>query len=319
MNLKQLETFVRVAEIGSFSKAALVLSTVQPALSRQVRQLEIDLHVTLLERTGRGVVLTEAGKLLFEHSVGILELVSRAREALEASRDEPLGRVVVGLPPSLGRSLTVPLVETFKREWPRARLAVVEGLSAHIAEWIATGRVDVGLLYNPEPHAALETEPLRTEALCLISPPGTLGTLATLRTVKRSRAAAASPALELAALQGLPLVLPERLHAIRRLLETQAARAGVKLDIAWEISSVPAILALVRNGHGHAVLTREALTEAEDVAALVARPLAEPGLAHTLFLATSGTKRVTPLQRSVIVWLRQHLREHLSPSAEASR
>ncbi len=315
MNLKQLETFVRVAEIGSFSKAALVLSTVQPALSRQVRQLEIDLHVTLLERTGRGVVLTEAGKLLFEHSVGILELVSRAREALEASRDEPLGRVVVGLPPSLGRSLTVPLVETFKREWPRARLAVVEGLSAHIAEWIATGRVDVGLLYNPEPHAALETEPLRKEALCLISPPGTM---ATMGQPKRGRAVAAPPNLQLAALQGLPLVLPERLHAIRRLLETQAARAGVKLDIAWEISSVPAILALVRNGHGHAVLTREALTESEDVAALLARPLAEPELAHTLFLATSATKRVTPLQRSVIVWLRQHLSQQLGRSAEAA-
>jgi LysR family transcriptional regulator, nitrogen assimilation regulatory protein len=298
MNLKQLETFVRVAEIGSFSKAALVLRTVQPALSRQVRQLEIDLHVTLLERTGRGVVLTDAGKLLFEHSVGILELVSRAREALDASRDEPLGRVVLGLPPSLGRTLTVPLVETFKREWPRATLAVVEGLSAHIAEWIATGRVDVGLLYNPDPHAALETEPLRKEALCLVSPAGSAG---------RKRGKTLPPAAKLAELEGLPLVLPERLHAIRRLLETQAARAGVKLTVAWEISSVPAILALVRNGHGHAVLTREALGDDSNGAALVARPLADPEMAHTLFLATSATKRVTPLQRSVMLWLRQHL------------
>jgi LysR family nitrogen assimilation transcriptional regulator len=91
------------------------------------------------------------------------------------------------------------------------------------------------------------------------------------------------------------------------LLETQAARAGVKLTVAWEISSVPAILALVRNGHGHAVLTREALGDASDAAALVARPLADPELAHTLFLATSATKRVTPLQRSVMLWLRQHL------------
>jgi LysR family transcriptional regulator, nitrogen assimilation regulatory protein len=310
MNLKQLETFVRVAEIGSFSKAALVLGTVQPALSRQVRQLEIDLHVTLLDRNGRGVVLTEAGKLLFEHSVGILELVARAREALEASRDQPMGRVVLGLPPSLGRGLTVPLVETFERSWPKARLAVVEGLSAHIAEWIATGRVDVGLLYNPEPHASLETEPLRKEQLCLVSPKSASpqdGRPAGKTTRAGKRQLSAEPALRLAELDGLPLVLPERLHAIRRLLETHAARVGVKLNIAWEISSVPAILALVKTGHGHAVLTRDALTDAAAAEALQARPFLEPELAHTLFLATSATKRVTPLQRSVMTWLRDHL------------
>lgn len=312
MNLKQLETFVRVAEMGSFSKAAVVLETVQPALSRQVRQLEIDLRVTLLERTGRGVVLTEAGKRLFEHSVGILALVARAREDLEASRDELAGRVVLGLPPSLGKALTVPLVETFKREWPKARLAVVEGLSAHIAEWIATGRVDIGLLYNPEPQAALEIEPLRSEPLCLISrcdaplpAAGDGGGPVVVRDGAGDGGAVAG--VPLARLQGVPLVLPERLHAIRRLLETQAALAGVKLDIAWEISSVPAILALVRKGHGHAVLPPEALDDgpAPD---LLARPIVEPPLAYTLCQATSSTKRMTPLQRSVLRWLGEQVR-----------
>mgnify|MGYP003429888468 CR=1 FL=1 len=100
VNLKQLEYFVAVAELGSFSKAAVILNIAQPALSRQVRLLETDLHVTLLMRNGRGVVLTEAGKRLFDHSVGILQLVSRTREDIEASRDEPAGRIVIGLPPS---------------------------------------------------------------------------------------------------------------------------------------------------------------------------------------------------------------------------
>jgi LysR family nitrogen assimilation transcriptional regulator len=295
MNLKQLETFVRVAEMGSFSKAALVLDTVQPALSRQVRQLEIDLHVTLLERTGRGVVLTEAGKRLFEHSVGILALVARAREDLESSRDEPAGRVVLGMPPSLGRQLTVPLVETFKQQWPRARLAVVEGLSAHVAEWIATGRVDIGLLYNPEPHAALEIEPLRVEPLCLVSARGAAGS------------GIGETPVTLAELARLPLVIPERTHAIRRLLEAQAALHGVKLDVAWEISSVPAILALVAGGHGHAVLARDALV-GNPGGQLQARPVVQPELAHTLCVVTSATKQVTPLQKSVLAWLRVQLR-----------
>src|SRR3989338_1215284 len=102
MNLKQLEYFVRVAELGSFSRAALILNIAQPALSRQVRLLETDLHVTLLMRNGRGVVLTEAGKRLFDHSIGILQLMSRVREDIESTRGEPARRLVVRPPPRQG-------------------------------------------------------------------------------------------------------------------------------------------------------------------------------------------------------------------------
>ena len=103
MNLKQLEYFVRVAELGSFSKAAMVLNIAQPALSRHVRLLETDLRTTLLIRNGRGVMMTEAGKQLDDHAVGILQLMSSVREDIEANRDVPSRRIVVGLPPSFGR------------------------------------------------------------------------------------------------------------------------------------------------------------------------------------------------------------------------
>jgi len=98
MNLKQLDYFVHVAELGSFSKAALVLDIAQPALSRQVRGLETELRENLFLRNGRGVALTDAGRRLFDHSVAILELVALAREDLGTSRDEPVGQVTVGLP-----------------------------------------------------------------------------------------------------------------------------------------------------------------------------------------------------------------------------
>ncbi len=128
MNLKQLEYFVQVAELGSFSKAAVVLDIAQPALSRQVRSLETELHQQLFLRTGRGVTLTDAGKRLFDHSVAVLQLMAHAREDLGTSRDEPVGRVTIGLPPSMGRQLTLPLIDRFRKELPAARLAIVEGL-----------------------------------------------------------------------------------------------------------------------------------------------------------------------------------------------
>jgi DNA-binding transcriptional LysR family regulator len=160
INLRQLESFVRVAELGSFSKAARVLDIAQPALSRQVRLLETDLRETLLLRNGRGVALTPAGRRLFEHGVQILQQVALARADLGAQRDAPVGQVTIGLPPSIGRRLTQPLIEGFRAQMPQAQVTIVEGLSAHIAEWIASGRADLGLLYNPEPTTALEITPL---------------------------------------------------------------------------------------------------------------------------------------------------------------
>ena len=283
MNLKQLEYFVSVAELGSFSKAALVLNIAQPALSRQVRLLETALHANLLTRNGRGVVLTEAGRRLFDHSVGILQLVARATEDIDATRDEPSGRIVIGLPPSIGRRLTLPLVEDFRCNLPKARLAIVEGLSTHLTEWIATGRVDIGLIHNPEPNPAIEVTPVLDEVLGLVGPAG-------------AKPGKVSP-LPLSELVNYPLILPERTHAMRKLLETQAAFLDLKLDVKLEVSSVQSILDLVAAGHGYAVLSQTALAASGRPEAFSLRPLVKPSLTSTLFLAVSAHKPVTPLGR----------------------
>jgi LysR family transcriptional regulator, nitrogen assimilation regulatory protein len=281
MNLKQLEYFVSVAELGSFSKAAVVLDIAQPALSRQVRALEIDLRETLLLRNGRGVSLTEAGQRLFEHALTILQQVAEARADLGASRDEPVGHLTVGLPPSLARQLTVPLVDAFQRQLPKARLALVEGLSAHVTEWIVTGRVDIGLLHNPESQPGLEVRPVLDEPLCL---------------VQRAAQAGHGP-LRFRELTGYPLVVPERQHVMRRLIDSQATLAGLTLPIAWEVSSIAAIVDLVCAGHGHAVLTASAVAASPRADQLSVRPIIEPTLVSVLCLATSAHKRATPLMR----------------------
>lgn len=306
MNLTQLRYFVRVAEMGSFSKAAIELGVAQPALSRQVRLLETDLRVTLLQRTGRGVLLTESGKRLFEHAVGILQLVARAREDLGENRDEATGRIVVGLPPSMGRMLTLPLVDQFKATMPKARLAIVEGLSAHIVEWISTGRVDLGLIHNPDANPAIETLHVLDEPLCLVSAAG--------KAAARADAAAKKP-LPFTELVRVPLVVPEQTHAIRKLLETQAALAGLKLNIAFEVSSVQAILELVRHGHGHAVLAPSAVVASGLGASLRVRPLVEAALRSTLCIAVSAHKPATPLVRQASRLLRDLVVASVLPPA----
>lgn len=287
MNLKQLEYFVHVAEQGSFSKAARLLEVAQPALSRQVRQLEVDLRETLLLRHGRGVALTEAGHRLLAHGQAILQSLALAREDMESARDTPVGRITIGLPPIIGRQLTLPLVEAFRQRLPRAQLVIVEGLSSHVVEWIGAGRVDVGLLYNPEAQAGLDIRPVLREPLCLIAraPRPVAGVVPQ------------HGPLPLRELSGKALIVPERSHVIRRLLETQAAMMGLKLSIAWEVSSVGSIIDLVCAGLGHAVLTASAVAASGRADVLVARPLVDPPLTSVLCLAVASSKRPGPLMR----------------------
>lgn len=310
MNLRQLESFVRVAELGSFSKAARVLDIAQPALSRQVRLLETDLRETLLLRNGRGVSLTPAGRRLFDHGVQILQQVALAREDLGAERDAAVGHVTLALPPSMSRRLTRPLIEGFRAQLPRARVTVVEGLSAHIAEWITSGRADLGLVYNPEPSAALEITPLLREPLCLVEP-----------VAKGSPRGRRTPpaALPLAEIGAYPLILPERHQSIRRLLETQATLAGVALDIACEVSSVPAIIDLVCARMGHAVLNASAVTASGRDADLVVRKIVRPEIVSVLCLAQSATKPLTPLTRQARALLEALVAGLPAPSRKGGR
>lgn len=291
MNLKQLSYFVRVAELGSFGKAAMQLNMSQPALSRQIRLLETDLRVTLLLRNGRGVVLTEIGKRLFDHGVSILQLVAAVAEDIESARDEPSGHIVVGLPPSMTRRLTPFLLETFRRELPAASLSIVEGLSTHLVEWIAMGRLDLCLVHNPGKNPAIDITPVLDEALGLVS--------------RATRGDTKTRSLPFAELSKYPLILPGHTHAMRRLIDAQAAMAGVKLNIALEVSSVPAILDLVASGYGHAVLPRTAVATSERPQAFTLRPFKDPLVTSTLCLAVSAHKPVTPLVRQVSRVLRE--------------
>ncbi len=156
MDFKQLEYFVHVVDLGGFSRAARFLGVAQPAISRQVRSLEIELRQSLLLRNGRGATPTEAGKRLLEHARGILQQIDRARLEVEGTQGATVGKVVVGLPPTVARHLAVPLVREFRHDYPRAALSIVDGLSSNIQEWLSVGRVDVGLVYNPTASPAIE-------------------------------------------------------------------------------------------------------------------------------------------------------------------
>jgi LysR family transcriptional regulator, nitrogen assimilation regulatory protein len=287
MDLKQLAYFVRVAELGSFTRAAEVLRVAQPALSRQVRSLEVELRQPLFERTGRGVTLTPAGSSLLAHARGLLQQAERAREDLEALRGAPVGRLALGVPPSVGRVLTAPLVQAWRERLPQATLSMVEGLSTYLLDWLAQGRIDLAVVYNATPAASRVLQPVLAEPLYLVS--------------QRGRGAEGAP-VALDELAQRPLVIPGRPNAIRMQLEAALAGQGLGLNVALEIDSVAAMLDLVAEGRAagsagglHAVLSRHALRGREAQFSLRALKVGRRALATTLWLATSSQRPRGPL------------------------
>jgi LysR family nitrogen assimilation transcriptional regulator len=301
VELRQLEYFKHVAELGSFTRAASFLSIVQPALSRQVRQLEIELGQTLFERNGRGVVLTDAGSRLLEHTRGILTQVGRARQELEEQRSGDSGHFALGLPPSLGRTITVPLVKAFSEQLPHVRLATVEGLSAYIIEWLNLGRVDCALVYNAAASPAFDLQPLLEEQLYLVTKSGT-GT----RRVRKSAT--------LDEVCACPLIIPSRPHSIRMSVENAMANVERKIRVAHEIESIPAIVDLVRQGHGCAVLPMNAVRSSPFAGEVSMRPILSPALKTPLFIATSALRPKGSLLRQASEIIREVIRQEINES-----
>lgn len=309
MDLKQIESFVRVAELGSFTRAAQLLDMTQPALSRQIRLLEVDLRQSLLVRNGRGAVPTEAGKLLLSHGRGILHQVARAREDLGRVRGALAGRVAIGLPPSLSRVLAVPLTRAFRAQLPEASLSITEGLTTQMQEWLLDGRLDIAVLYNARASADVDISPLLDEDLLLVQPcPPDLGAAPVAHAVTDPQPMWGSP-ITLAEVAALPLIIPSRPNAIRTHVETEMAQIACRMQVALEIDGVSAILDLVADGAGSALLSRNAVASCNRPSAYQVRPVTDPPLRTRLSLAVSSVRPTTLTQQATLELIRGTLME----------
>ncbi len=292
MELKQLTYFVRVAELGSFTRAAQALGVAQPVLSRQVRLLEVELRQNLLLRNGRGASPTEAGKRLLEHGRGILHQIDRAMEDMGRVAGELAGHVTIGLPPSLARVMTVAYTRAFRHQLPQASLSITESLSAGLLDGVQQGRLDAAVVYETVVLPDIELRPLMTEDLVLVQarPPGLAQD-------------PPPPPVSLDLLRDLPLVIPSRPNAIRVHVESQLAAHGLTPRVALEIDGVQAILDLVADGVGAALLPPHAVARSVRPSAYSVQALAAPGLRIPVSLAVSRSRTATRTQLAALALL----------------
>ncbi|MDB5967028.1 MAG: LysR family transcriptional regulator [Polaromonas sp.] len=300
MDIAQLKYFIEVAEHGSFSRAAAALSVAQPFLSRQIRRLEVELHRHLFYRHGRGIWLTDAGENFLVTARSVVHQLELATEVTKAADSELTGRFSLGLTPSLARILTVPLVRAFTARFPLARLSIAEGLSRDLHERLLTERMDAAILHDQPASTLVDIEPVSGLTLCLIA-----------RRAPEGDDKATLPFVELAS---LPLIFPSPPHPLRSIVEAQAARSGIELDVMHDIDGVETILELVQEGFGYTVASANVVKAGRWADTLVAIPVTSPDLVTTLSLATPSRRPPSALQAMTLEVVRDVLRRVLPPA-----
>lgn len=285
-NLKSMQYFVRVAELGSFSKAADVLRLTQPAVSRQIQKLEAEIGLQLLYRKGRYVSPTEAGKMLMARSKDLDREVNRIFEDVRGAASQPAGPLAIGVATLIGNLLLPSVLKDFVGNFPQVRVHVLEGYSLVVEEWLQEGRIDIGLIWGNPRSAAIDLTPMMAVKMCLIAPPSPinpwesakpLGATCTMREVVR-----------------LPLILPALPHAMRLLAESAAKKAGMPIKIAFEIDGLPLATELVRDGLGYTLMTHSGQIDNTGNKHVRSIPVRSPEVLWVLSFATLKGTRVTP-------------------------
>jgi DNA-binding transcriptional LysR family regulator len=261
VELTTLRQYIAIARARHMTKAARQLGITQPALSAMVRKLEAELGTELLARTGRGIDLTEAGRVFFTHAE---DAVRRAEAAVTAVREVmglERGSIRIGGGATATSYLLPRVVSAIRKAHPGLRFYVREAGSSAVAAAVSSGELDVGIvtlpLKGPETDHLLRI-PLVEDELRLIRPPD--------RGPKPKRAAAPRGSFSWSDIADQPIVAFEAGTAVRELLDRAAGAAGVSLSVVMELRSIESIKQMVAAGIGVGFVSRFALRGGEGLA-----------------------------------------------------
>jgi LysR family hydrogen peroxide-inducible transcriptional activator len=238
MDIRQLSALVAVADHGTFSAAARALYTVQSNVSGHVAKLERELGVTLIDRANGG--LTEEGGRVVERARRILHEIDDIAADIASLDDEVSGDARIGVIGTAARWLMPLLLGAISDKHPRVHPIVSEGSTTTIVPGVVSGQLNAAIIHLPIDDPELEVEPLFAEDLLLL--------------VHSSHPLAARDSMSLVELDDLPLLLPPKGAALRRLLDRAAANANITLRAQAEIDGVRLLASLAFDGYGPAIV-----------------------------------------------------------------
>jgi DNA-binding transcriptional LysR family regulator len=297
MDLRRLEVFAKVAELGSFSRAAEVLFLTQPTVSEHVRALEGELGLALLDRLGRGAEPTPAGRLLLDYARRILVLTAEARQALDHFQGRMSGTLVVGGSTIPGEYVLPALIGQFKGKYPDIAINLLVGSSRQVSEWIDEGRVETGVVGARPTLRSLTASELMPDELVVAVPAG--HPWVGRRTVS------------LADVQAEPLIVREPGSGSREAFERALRQAGTDLDgfkLVAEIGSTQAVKQAVRAGVGITIISKRAVEDECRAGLVHCVSVRDLKVARSFYLVTHRERTRSPVAEAFVAFVESEAR-----------
>jgi DNA-binding transcriptional LysR family regulator len=292
MDLRRLEIFAKVAELGSFSRAAEALFLTQPTISEHVRSLEDELGVQLLDRLGRGATPTRAGQLLLGYARRMLALSREAHQALERFQGRMSGELVVGGSTIPGEYVLPALIGQFKSKYPDISISLHIGSSRQVSDWVEEGRVEVGVVGARPAARTLEAKELMPDELVVV--------------VAATHPWATRRVTTLADLQKEPMVVRERGSGSRDAVEHALQEAGISpasLRLVGEMGSTQAVKQAVRAGVGIALISKRAVEDECRAGLLACVKVKDLRIARAFHLVTHRDRTRSPLAEAFVEFI----------------
>jgi len=291
MDLRQLRYFVGIVQAGSLSRAADQLHVAQSAISHHLASLESEVGRRLVTRGRKGILLTEAGGVLYRHAEAILRHVEFAKQDALNVLSVPSGRVSIGFPVALASILATELFVRMRNAYPQILLHVVDGNSAVMRERLDNGRLDVALLLTGKPERGLAVEPLVLEEMFYV-------------TADRD-----SSPVRIADAARHPLLVPGPGSGVQRDAREAFEKHGLSLEPIGECDSLNTMRELVASGIGNAIMTWSALHSGDPRLALNYRRFVDARMVRPVSLCFSEVGLRSPAIEAVALTLKSLVRE----------
>ncbi|HMH51686.1 MAG TPA: selenium metabolism-associated LysR family transcriptional regulator [Candidatus Acidoferrum sp.] len=292
MDLRRLEVFAKVAELGSFSRAAEALFLTQPTISEHIRSLEVELGLSLLDRLGRGATPTPAGRVLLDYARRMLKLAEEARQAIDRFQGRMSGTLIVGGSTIPGEYVLPALIGQFKSKYPDILISLRVASSRQVSEWVDEGRVEVGVVGARPAQRTLEARALMSDELVIAVPAG--------------HPWAGRKTVALADVRSEPLIVREPGSGSREALERALHDADTSLDafrVAGEIGSTQAVKQAVRAGVGITIISRRAVEDECRAGLVHCVKVRDLKLARSFYLVTHRERTRSPLAEAFVTFV----------------
>lgn len=303
VNLDQLRSFCVVAERGSISDATRQLALTQSAVSRQIQALERELDVRLFSRQGRTMALTDAGRVLLDHSRHVFNTLAQAREAVDAVKGLERGHLRIGAASTIGTYLLPGPLGAFKRVHPAIDITLEVANKARTLDRLRRGEIDLGFVGPPLDTSDLVAEEYVTDELGLITAP--------------THPLVGAPGVRLRDVTEEVFILRERGSGTREILEEELARTGLEIRRTMEIGSTEAIKQAVAANLGVAVISRHAVTLETLTGRLWFAPVSDLKLGRQLYVLHLRRRHLTRASVAFLELLRQTMRSERSRAVAA--